>query len=137
MLSRSGSDLSRLIETLIGASMLRAVNDYQVGYGKPPTASQFKKGERRPRKPELSIQPYLRQLLIKELRRSTEVVIEGRRMKLTKAEILVKRVVDQSIAKPSPQLLQILVQTLAQTEPSDPQLEPYEKAEIDSMEIKS
>lgn len=117
--------------------MFQSANDYKVGYGKPPTASQFRKGVRPPRKAQPAIMSYLRQLLIKELKHSTEVVIEGRRIKMTKAAILVKRLVDQGINKPSPQLLQILMQTLSPVEPSDPPLAQHERAEIESVEAEA
>ena len=67
---------------------------YEVGYGKPPKAFQFKPGKSpnpsgRPRKlPELS------DLLGKELKRKRHIVEDGRRLAIPTIHILIKRLIE-------------------------------------------
>lgn len=70
--------------------------DYEVGYGRPPKASQFKKGQsgnpsgaRRHRKRKL--RSTLRELAIEEANELMQVTLGGRLTKITKKEAVVKK----------------------------------------------
>ena len=69
--------------------------DYEVGYGKPPLASRFKKGNNanprgRPRKPK-----DLAAMLKRALDAPVVVVENGARRRLTKREIVIAQLVDK------------------------------------------
>lgn len=94
---RSGPDLDN-----------RAPSDFEVGYGKPPRHSRFQPGRSgNPRgKPKGSVN--LQTLVEQELQQLTEVVEAGRRIKLTKLELLVKTMVNRGIKGDGRAVQQIL-----------------------------
>ena len=69
---------------------------YQVGYGKPPQASQFKKGQSGNPKGRQKGSRNLATLLDQELARPVMVTEAGKRKKYRKAELIVRMQVDKA-----------------------------------------
>jgi hypothetical protein len=109
-----------------------ARSDYEVGYGKPPRHTRFQPGRSgNPRgKPKGCVHlPTLAQL---ELQQMTEVMEGGRRLRVSKAQLLIKTLANRAIKgedKAVQQVLQLLAALSAAAEANlDPATDPVESA---------
>jgi hypothetical protein len=80
----------------IGTEGQKPEANYEVGYGKPPVASRFPKGQsgnpRGRRKGSLNLSHELE----KELKSSVVITDNGRRRKVTKQAVVIRRLVNQA-----------------------------------------
>lgn len=85
----------------------KSSGDYEVGYGKPPKAGQFKKGQPRPpRKPKPHELPDLKALVAAELAAPiTFKDEEGRQQRMSKAQVLAKQLVNEALKTGNPKHL--------------------------------
>ena len=82
--------------------------DYQVGYGKPPQHTRFKKGESGNPTGRPKGSKNLTTLLEKELKQRVVVTENGRRRSITKQEAMVKHLVNKAVSGDRP-LMQLLL----------------------------
>ena len=73
-------------------------SDYQVGYGKPPQHTRFKKGESGNPSGRPKGSKNLTTLLEKELKQRVVVTENGRRRSITKQEAMVKHLVNKAVS---------------------------------------
>jgi hypothetical protein len=73
-------------------------SDYQVGYGKPPMHSRFKKGESGNPKGRPKGSKNVATLLEKELKQRVLVTENGRRRSITKQEAMLKHLVNKAVS---------------------------------------
>ncbi len=80
--------------------------DYEIGHGKPPVATQFKKGKSgnprgRPQKPSYYVKPQhvtsVADDLLNELNQVVPVTANGKKKNVTKQQLLVKNLVAQAL----------------------------------------
>ena len=80
--------------------------DYEIGHGKPPVATQFKKGKSgnprgRPQKPSYYVKPQhvtsVADDLLNELNQVVPVTTNGKKKNVTKQQLLVKNLVAQAL----------------------------------------
>src|SRR6266851_8865101 len=83
-------------------------SDYQVGYGKPPMHSRFKKGESGNPKGRPKGSKNVATLLEKELKQRVMITENGRRRSITKQEAMVKHLVNKAVSGDRP-LMQLLL----------------------------
>lgn len=76
--------------------MSRSSKDYEVGYGRPPKATQFQPGQSGNRKGRPKGSHNLHTLLNDELQSRVPIVINGRTVRLSKAEIAIRQQVDKA-----------------------------------------
>jgi hypothetical protein len=98
-------------------------SDYQVGYGKPPQHTRFKKGESGNPAGRPKGTKNLTTLFEKELKQRVVVTENGRRRSITKQEAMVKHLVNKAVSGDRP-LMQLLldeirlIETRAASSPS-------------------
>jgi hypothetical protein len=73
-------------------------SDYQVGYGKPPQHTRFKKGESGNPTGRPKGSKNLTTLLEKELKQRVVITENGRRRSITKQEAMVKHLVNKAVS---------------------------------------
>ena len=83
-------------------------SDYQVGYGKPPQHTRFKKGESGNPAGRPKGTKNLTTLFEKELKQRVVVTENGRRRSITKQEAMVKHLVNKAVSGDRP-LMQLLL----------------------------
>lgn len=71
-------------------------NDYAVGYGRPPKATQFQPGQSGNRKGRPKGSRNIALMLDEELGAGVMVTIDGRRVSRTKGQIMARQVVDKA-----------------------------------------
>jgi hypothetical protein len=86
-------------------------SDYQVGYGKPPQHTRFKKGESGNPTGRPKGSKNLTTLLEKELKQRVVVTENGRRRSITKQEAMVKHLVNKAVSGDRP-LMQLLLEEI-------------------------
>src|SRR5882724_5648701 len=77
-------------------------SDYQVGYGKPPQHTRFKKGESGNPTGRPKGSKNLTTLLEKELKQRVMITENGRRRRITKQEAMVKHLVNKAVSGDRP-----------------------------------
>jgi hypothetical protein len=70
--------------------------DYEVGYGKPPVATRFKKGNAANRRGRPRSSKNLATLLEHALDEPVAIAEKGERRKLTKRDLVIKQLVNKS-----------------------------------------
>ncbi len=83
-------------------------SDYEVGYGKPPMHTRFKKGASGNPKGRPKGSKNLATLLEKKLKQRVVVTEGGRRRSITKQEAMVKHLVNKAVSGDRP-LMQLLL----------------------------
>ena len=86
-------------------------SDYQVGYGKPPQHTRFKKGESGNPAGRPKGTKNLTTLFEKELKQRVVVTENGRRRSITKQEAMVKHLVNKAVSGDRP-LMQLLLEEI-------------------------
>jgi hypothetical protein len=106
--------------------------DYEVGYGKPPRHTRFKKGQSGNPRGRPSGSKNLKTLLNEALNERVVVTEEGRRRNITKREAIVTQLVNRS-ATADLRALKILLDTLrdieGQTEPASSETAEFSEAD--------
>ena len=97
----------------------RRSSDYEIGYGKPPTASRFQPGRSgnprgRPRTKNLKTD------LAEELAERVKITENGRQVKISKQRLLIKALAAKAV-KGDTRAASILINLVAQTLGLDPQ----------------
>jgi Family of unknown function (DUF5681) len=82
---------------------------YDVGYGKPPKAHQFKSGRSGNPRGRPKTTPSISEVAAKELKRRRKVIIDGEQVSLLTIEILIKKLVSDA-AKGNFPALKALIQ---------------------------
>jgi hypothetical protein len=72
--------------------------DYEVGYGKPPVATRFKKGQSPYPQGRAKGSRNLAQLIERELDQPLTITENGRRRSITKREAVAKQLVNRAVA---------------------------------------
>jgi uncharacterized protein DUF5681 len=85
--------------------------DYQVGYGRPPQHTRFKKGESGNPTGRPKGSKNLTTLLEKELKQRVMITENGRRRSITKQEAMVKHLVNKAVSGDRP-LMQLLLEEI-------------------------
>jgi hypothetical protein len=113
------------------------LRDYEVGYGKPPHQSRFKKGQSGNPRSRPCGAKNLKTLLSEALNEPVIITENGRRRKITKREAIVRQVVDCS-ATPDLRAVRIVFDLLrdieGQTEPASPETSAFTAADEDVIE---
>jgi hypothetical protein len=111
---------------------LEAPRDYEVGYGKPPRHTRFKKGQSGNPRGRPSGSKNLKTLLNEALNERVVVTDEGGRRNITKREAIVTQLVNRS-ATADLRALKILLDTLrdieGQTEPASSETAEFSEAD--------
>lgn len=89
---------------------------YTVGYGRPPEASQFKAGQSGNPKGRPKGTHNIQTLLADEMQARVPVVINGKTVRLTKAELAVRQQVDKA-AHGDPRAFALLMKVMGQKAP--------------------
>lgn len=87
---------------------------YRVGFRKPPTKHRFKKGVSGNPKGRPKTLPNIAALLEKDLKRIVNVVENGKPKKITKLEIMIRRLVQQAI-EGNPKAMQLVLELAPET----------------------
>lgn len=91
-------------------------NTYTVGYGRPPEATQFKAGQSGNPKGRPKGSHNFQTLLDDEMQARVAVVINGKTVRLTKAELAVRQQVDKA-AHGCPRAFALLMKVMGQKAP--------------------
>ena len=112
-------------------------SDYEVGYGKPPSHTRFKKGQSGNPRGRPCGSKNLKTLLSEALNEPVIITENGRRRKITKREAIVREVVNCS-ATPDWRAVRIVFDLLRdierQTEPASPQTPAFTPADKEVLE---
>ena len=113
--SKPASEISRRKETAQHSTAAHE-GTYEVGYKKPPKQHQFKKGRsgnptgksNKPSKPKLA-SDHLGELIANTMLETREVMIEGKRMKLTNLELIAQKIVMMGLKAETPAQVKALM----------------------------
>jgi hypothetical protein len=111
--------------------------DYEVGYGKPPRSTRFKKGQSGNPRGRSSGSKNLSTLLSEALNEPVTVTENGRRRKVSKRETIIKQLVNQSANgdwRAVKMLLEILRDIEGQTEPAADEPSAFTAADEEVIE---
>ena len=111
--------------------------DYEVGYGKPPRNTRFKKGQSGNPRGRPSGSKNLSTLLTEALNELVIVTEKGRRRKVSKREAIIKQLVNQSANgdwRAVKMLLEILRDIEGQTEPAADEPSAFTAADEEVIE---
>ena len=111
--------------------------DYEVGYGKPPHNTRFKKGQSGNPRGRPSGSKNLSTLLSEALNEPVIVTENGRRRKVSKREAIIKQLVNQSANgdwRAVKMLLEILRDIEGQTEPAADEPSAFTAADEEVIE---
>lgn len=72
-------------------------SDYEVGYGRPPKHTQFRAGSSGNPKGRPKGSKGMKSILRKELRETVQIIENGRKIKVTKCEMLIKRLTTEAL----------------------------------------
>jgi hypothetical protein len=111
--------------------------DYEVGYGKPPRSTRFKKGQSGNPRGRSSGSKNLSTLLSEALNEPVTVTENGRRRKVSKREAIIKQLVNQSANgdwRAVKMLLEILRDIEGQTEPAADEPSAFTAADEEVIE---
>jgi hypothetical protein len=106
--------------------MSEGEGDYEIGYGKPPAASRFRKGQSG--NPRGRRGTSLSSLLVAALNEPVSITVDGERRRVTKREAIVTHMVDKSASadlhatKMLIDMLKEVEQKAAATRPEQPKL---------------
>ena len=110
---------------------------YEIGYGKPPKNTRFKKGQSGNPRGRPGGSKNLKTLLSEALNEPVIITENGRRRKITKREAIVREVVNCS-ATPDLRAVKIVFDLLrdieAQTEPASPETSAFTAADEEVIE---
>lgn len=114
-----------------------AEKGYEVGYGRPPKSTQFKKGQSGNPKGRAKGSKNYRTMLFEELRQTVTIVEDGQRKSMTKLEVMLRNLTNKA-AKGDPrsieQVLKQLQQMLPETrEPKEEKLSPDQQNLLDDF----
>ena len=111
--------------------------DYQVGYGKPPHHTRFKKGQSGNPRGRPGGSKNLKTLLSEALNEPVTITENGRRRKITKREAIVRQVVNCSVT-PDWRAVKIVFDLLrhieGQIEPASPETSAFTAADGEVIE---
>ena len=116
---------------------LEKKGDYEVGYGKPPRSTRFKKGQSGNPRGRPSGSKNLSTLLSEALNEPVIVTENGRRRKVSKREAIIKQLVNQSANgdwRAVKMLLEILRDIEGQTEPAADEPSAFTAADEEVIE---
>src|SRR5438874_1859 len=108
--------------------------DYEVGYGKPPRHSRFKRGQSGNPRGRAPGAKNLRTLLSEALNECVIVTENGGRRKVTKREAIIKQLVNQSATadwRAIKILLDLIREIEGQSEPASPETSAFSEADAD------
>ena len=111
--------------------------DYEVGYGKPPRSTRFKKGQSGNPRGRSSGSKNLSTLLSEALNEPVTVTENGRRRKVSKREAIIRQLVNQSANgdwRAVKMLLEILRDIEGQTEPAADEPSAFTAADEEVIE---
>ena len=97
----------------------RKTRDYEIGYGKPPEHTRFKKGESGNNKGRKKASPQAADVLLNTIHRMISVSENGSRRSMTKLEAAFTQIVNKAVAG-NPRSMQILAQLLKMLGVLDP-----------------
>ncbi|WP_182481972.1 DUF5681 domain-containing protein [Henriciella algicola] len=114
-----------------------AEKDYQIGYGKPPKTTQFKKGQSGNPKGRTKGSKNFRTALTDELSQIVQFTEDGQRKSATKRQVMLRNLTNKA-AKGDPrsieQVLKQLQQMLPETrEPKEEKLSPDQQNLLDDF----
>jgi hypothetical protein len=107
-------------------------NDYEVGYGKPPCHTRFRKGQSGNPRGRPASSKNLKTLLSKALNQPVIVTENGRQRKISKREAIITQLVNRSAAadlRAIKILLDILGYIEGQTEATAPEIASFNAAD--------
>jgi len=108
-------------------------HDYEVGYGKPPRHTRFKKGQSGNPRGRPSASKNLKTLLREALKEPFIVSEDGRHRKITKRQASVTQLVDRS-ATGDWRAVKIVLDIEGQTEPASPETPAFTAADENVIE---
>lgn len=114
------------------AKAAEKTDDYDVGFKKPPKSGQFKPGKSGNPKGRPKQSKNLMTLLNKELDEPVTISEKGKIVKLTKREVIIKRIVNDAAGGKMPQIKALLSMT-----GTDPDVDPNELVSDDDLEVLS
>lgn len=111
--------------------------DYDVGYAKPPKQHQYKKGQSGNPKGRPKGAKSVKTILEKELKTKIILKEQGKPLKVTKKEAIIKRLITDAVngkAQAQNQLLKLIANHLVDASASDPFAQPLTEYDLKLLE---